>query len=614
MFRSLTLFCVVSVFALSPLLAQDASAKPDNNSPEKIKATPEILSLLNESVLSLTPVEPKLRAGGLFQLLGFAVNLEEKTHARTIVDALLAIAPTIEPVELRSQLYEGVASVLCDLEEYTEAVGVLNRIVEPANRYKVQLNLGVRLVREREEDKTLKSFDASELLRGAATGAAGANDAHLETAARIFLGRELARQDKQPESVAAFAEAMKAAQKIESADQKADIIGILFQSQVMYNQMAEARATLQTISNPDYRQLCVEVLLQHEQFDDAEKLLKTFPADEKRDVLLHGYVIENIKTITEAKIGEFMALVSSDEQRERFLQRLITELQKNDRGDLAAQVGKRAKDASHTQLALLLGKVEWLLGKKQFEEAVQFVDQSEVDEAIRQHLKRRILMELYQETRDESVATKIAEAYSSGEKIAIAELNAEAKKAAQITNFDEQMELFMEILQEQFQLVDIAGARQTMVLISNRLDKETEPVRLIRYRLLLARLQAEVRDNQKLKENLGKLTQMLLTVNDLKVLKDLVPQQPQQAPTVTEAGRMKLDLPGGTPAVDEAAIRDQLFQAYLLTASLLAKAEAKAESKAAFDKAKELATRDSNAAQKSEKLLILAQFLAEDQR
>ena len=169
MFRSFALFCVVSVFMLSlswGLFAQDVSAKP-----EKIKATSEILSLLNESLQSLTPTEPSQRAGGLFQWLGFAVNFEEKTHARKIIDTLLELAPSIEPVELRNQLYDSVASALCDLEEYLESTGVLDRIVNPADRYGSQLNLAIRLVREHEEDKTLKPFDASGLLRRVVAGA-----------------------------------------------------------------------------------------------------------------------------------------------------------------------------------------------------------------------------------------------------------------------------------------------------------------------------------------------------------------------------------------------------------------------------------------------------------
>jgi hypothetical protein len=46
----------------------------------------------------------------------------------------------------------------------------------------------------------------------------------------------------------------------------------------------------------------------------------------------------------------------------------------------------------------------------------------------------------------------------------------------------------------------------------------------------------------------------------------------------------------------------------------LARADAPAESQAAFAKARELAGTETNAALKAEKLLVLAQFLAEQQR
>ena len=614
MFRSLTLFCVVTAIALSPfpgwgLFAQDTSTKP-----EKVKVTPEILSLFNEAQLSLTTAEPKLRAGGLFQWLGFAVHFDDNAHTRKIANDLLTLAPSIEPVELRNQLHEGVANVLCELEEYAEAASVLNRIVNPAERYGSQLNLAIRLVREREEDKTRGPFDATELLRGAIAGAVGANDAPSEAAARIFLGRELARQGKQAESVAAFAEVMRTAQKVASAEQKGDIVNVLFQSQVLYDQMDGARATLQTISDPEYRQLCVEVLLQNNKYDEAERLLKTFPASGNRDLLLYSFAVESIKTITDEKIAELLSLVSSDEQRERFLQRLVTELQKNERGDLAVQTGKRLKKGDDATLALFIGKVSALIIEKRFAEAVQLIDQSEVEETIRRQSKQQILAMQYQETHEEAVVQQIAESFTTSEKIAINELNEEAKKAAQLSNSAEQMEIFWEILQEQLQLMDLAGARQTMQLFATQLDKETDPVRLIQHRLLLARLQAEIREKQKLKENLGKLTQMLSAITDLKVLKDLAPQQPQQAPAAAPGGAIRLDLPGmgGAPVIDESAIRDQLFQVYLLIASQFAKADAQAESKAAIEKAKALARLDQNAVQKSEKLLILAQFLADD--
>ena len=612
MFRSFTLFCFTTVFSLSFAFSQET---PTVDKPEPIKATLEILSLFNESFQALTTVEPKIQASGLFQLLGFGINFDDKAPAKKIVETLLALAPSIEPVELRNQLYEGVAGALCDLEEPAEAVGVLNRITPPTDRYSSQLNLAIRLVHERENDKTLKPFDASELLRQAVAGTAEAKNVHLEAAARIFLGRELARQGKQTESVAAFMEAMSTARKIENTAQRNDILGLLFQSQIQYDQMDHARTTLLTVSDMELKRMCVDMLIQREKYADAERLLQTCPADEERDLLLQDFVVANIKTITEENINALTAMVSTDELRERFLQRVVVELQKNDRGDVAVQVGKRLKESSHSSLAVLFGKVEALVGKKQFAEAIQFVDQSEEDEAIRQHLKRQILMSQYRETHDESVAKQIVETYTGTEKLTMTQMNETAKQVAQSSNAVEQMELFVEILQDQFRLMDLAGARQTMKLISDQLDKDTDLARIIQHRLLLARLQAEMREKEKVKENLGKLMQMLSAVKDLKVLKDLVPQQSESTPAVTADGKIKLDLPGiaGEPAVDIPAIQNQLFQIYLLTGSLLARADAPAESKAAFEKAKELARLESVAAQKSEKLLIIAQFLVEEE-
>jgi hypothetical protein len=248
-------------------------------------------------------------------------------------------------------------------------------------------------------------------------------------------------------------------------------------------------------------------------------------------------------------------------------------------------------------LALFFGELESLLEKKQFAEAVQCIDQSGEEEAIRQNLKRSVLRMQYMETHDDSIVGQIIETYTSQEKMTAVELNESAKQAVAIPDVAERMDVFLEILQEQFRFMDIAGARQTMKLVSEQLDKETDPVRIIQYRLLLARLQAEVREKNSEKENLGKLMQTLSAVKDLTTLKDLVPEQPTAAEK--------------EPTDTESAIRNQLFQVYLLSASLFARADAQAESKAAFDKAKELAKVEPVAAQKAEKFLILAQFLAE---
>ena len=593
MLRSFALFCFSAVIVFSAAFAQDEP------SDVKIRATPEILSLFDEALQSLSQVEPIPRAGGLFQLLGFAVNFDDQAHAQKIINALLALAPSIEPEELRSQLYAGVINAFLDLEKYPEAIGAVNRFISPTERYEWQLDIAVRIIIVHEQDKTPQPFGVSELLRQAISGAVEAQDTIREALSHAFLGHELARQGRQDESVTLFAEALKIAQKVEDVEEQGAIVGVILQRQVEHSQIANAMAMWQSIP-PEIKPLSifafVSVLILREKYDEAEALLKTLPSGHMRDNLLGDFLMATIKTVTDAKIGELLALVSSDEMRERFLQVITTLLQRNNRNDVAVQVSKRLSEPAMAEMSLFIGKIESLLEEEQFAEALRFIDESEENEVIRQHLKRRILMMQYQETRDESIAGQIESTFTSNERIAVSELRAETGRAAEVPDFSTRIDLLFEIFQEQSRFLDFTGARQTIKLIAEQLDKGTEPVQTIQDRLLLARLQVELHDTEGVRANLGKLMQMLSAVTDLQTLKGLVPT-----------------LPGIELPIDEPAIQNQLFQIYCMIANLLGRVDASAESQAAFAKARELAKIEPDAVHKSEKLLFLAQFLADEQ-
>jgi len=616
MYRPLALFCAVTVFtAVFTLSAAWAQEEPED---AKVKATPEIVALLEESLQSLTQAEPTPKAGALFQWLGFALMLDDKAPAKKVIETLKTLAPAIEPAALRQQLYEGIAHALCDLEEYAEAVGILQQFVTTADRYQNQLGLAVKIALKHENDKTSQPFDASELIRQAITGAAAAQDHSTEAFARTFLGRELARQGKTAESAAVFAEALKIAQSLKELEEQAQVMQVIIQTQVQYDQIAEAQAMAQAASDPKIKRLLTAQLIQSfirkEKFADAEKFIKALPADDEgRDLLVQQWIVVNIKSITDEKIGELVALIS-EEHRERFLQAVVRNLQQIDRGEVAVQVGKRLKEPAMAEAALFIGKIDSLVKEKQFTEAVQFIDAAKEEESIRQHVRRQVLTAQFEETHDEAVIKKIAETYTSDEKIVIAQLREDAVQAVQTSDVAKRMDLLFEVLQEQFQIMDIPGAKQTMKLVAEQVDKMTDPVQIIQYRLLLAQLQVELRDKEGAKVNLGKLMQTL-NVPDVKVFKDLVPaQEPAAAPATTAEGRIKLDLPGvgGASAVDESAIRNQLFFVYRGIANLFARAEAPAESKSALAKAKALATLESTAITKAEKLLALARLMAEE--
>lgn len=596
MFRAFAPLCVAVVFAFSTAVAQDI---PDN---VIINATPEILSLFDESLQALLQVESNQRVGMLFQTLGFAISFDDKAPAQKIINAILELAPAIESADLRNQVYEGIANALCDLEKYTEAAAVLGRIADAADRCKSQLNIAARIVIGHEQDKTLQPFDATALLQQAVGGAAVSKDIITEALARTFLAQELARQGKQTESVSAFTEAMKATQKVEDAEEREDIVGMILRHQVEYDQISGAATMLRAIA-PEKREMptvaMTDALIRREKYNEAETLIKTLQPGGMKDNLIGDYLMSTLKTLTDAKVGELTTLVSSDDVRERFLQVVTGQLQKNGRGDVAVQVSKRLKEPTVAEMALFIGKIEALVEEKKFAEAIRFIDESEENDAIRQHLKRQLLMMQYHETYDESVAGQIEATFTNSEKVTVAGLREESKQAVvEVADLTERIDILFEIFQEQSRFLDFAGAKQTLKAVAEQLDKGTDQVQIISDRLLLARLQVELRDKEGAKSNLGKLLQTLSAVKDLKELKNLVPAQ--------------LPVAGVEPTVDESAIQSQLFQFYLMSASLLSIVDASAESQAAFAKAKELAKLESIAVIKAEKLLILAQLLAED--
>jgi len=608
MFRTLALFCVVTLFSFVAAFAQDQPGT------DKIKVTPEILAILDETLQTLAQTEPTPRSIGLFQLLGFAARLDDKAPAKKIIDALEVLIPTIETEELRNELYEGIAHTLCDHEEYAEAIGTLQRIVKSADRYKRQLNLAIKIILGHEQDQTLKPFDASALIRQAIGGAVEAQDNEIEALARLFLGRELVRQGKPEEAAAAFAEATKIVKNIKEAAEQVQIIQLVIQSQVQNGQTDEALATAQTMDVPEIKRhlhfAAIQALIQFEKYDEAEKLIKDIPADnEGREGLVQQWIVANIKSISDEKIGELSTLLS-EEQRESFLQAATTHLQKINRGEVAIQVSKRMKESAAAERALFLGKVESLTDEKRFAEAIQFIEASKEDDTIRQRVKRQVLLMQFNETHEESVLQQIAETFTSEEKVALGELREEAAEAVALQDSEERMNVMFEVMIEQLQFADIAGVRQTVQGISEQIAKESDPILIMQFRLILAQLQAELRDTEGMKENLGKLMQVL-DAKDVNVFKGLIPEEhPETASAGIASSKIKIDLLAASQesVVDESVIRERLFCIYMNIAEVLVNADAPVESKSALEKAKELARLETDALKRVEKLLTLLQI------
>ena len=592
MLRSLALFCLVAVFTA---VFNTATTFAQNATPERevVKATPEILALLDESKQSLTQVEPTLRAGALLRLLGFALHLDDKAPANRIIATLMGIIPNVEPEELRNQLYSEISHAFYALEEYASAVEVLQRITIPANRYRSQLELAIQIVSGYEQNDALRPFDASALLRQVISGATEAQDRNSMAFAYTLLGHELARQGRTEESATVFAEAIRVTRGMEDIGEQLQIVRLIIQSQVRYGQIEGARATSQIMDEPEIRRtlhnVFIHALIDREQYTEAERLIKTLPAEGAgRDMLIQRLIAASIETITDEKIGELSALLSVD-FRARILPLIVVYLQRIDRGDVAVQVGNRLGDPAEAKMALFTGKLELLLERERFAEAIQHIDTLE-EEGIKQHLKQHVLARQFSLTRDETLIEQILAVTSAEDKAANEELREDVARFLTVAEVDRRINLLLEVLQEQIGVMDIPGARQTAKVFAEQVEQLTELMMIVGFRLILANFQAELRDREGMTDNLTKLKQRL-AVRDLSELRAIV-------------GAAADD-------VDESALRRELFHIHVMMADLLEQVDATAESSSAFERAKALARDETNAVQKAEMLLVLAQFLAE---
>ena len=597
-------FAFIAVFSIAVVNNTVANSPGVSNTadeaPQRVKATPEVLAFFNESRRSLDGVDPDPKAGMLFQLLGLAVLFDDKSPARAIIADILEIASGIEPAELRTQLYEGISHALCELESYAEAVEVLQRIADTAERYRSQLDVAVKIIFEHEQENGSESFGISDMLRQIISSSSEAGDRNVTALAHSLLGRELARLKNQEESQTAFVEAVKIAQTVEDAQQQSTILQLIIQSQVRYGQLEGAQTTVQAIADPATKQKMmyafIDALTQYKHYVQAEQFILSTAAAEpqstaERDMLIQRWVISNIETVSYEQVDTLSALLSED-HRERFLQAVAAHLQKINRDETAVQVSRRLKDPANAGLALLVGKIESYLAGEKYTEAIEHLEASSEDETFRKHFKRQILTMLFDKTRDEAIIPQIIATYTDEEKEALAELREEAVQKANNVNEPERIELLFSILQDQFLLLDFEGAKQTATLIDEQLDKQADLKMLPEGRVMLARLQIELQDKEGAKNNINKLVRIISTEQNQEKLNSLLPEY-----LLAQTDNAEL-------------LRDRLFQIYALSADLLTQAGAPAESSAVLEKAKELAVNTADALQKAEMYFMLSQVIA----
>ncbi|MDR1962526.1 MAG: hypothetical protein LBQ50_01965, partial [Planctomycetaceae bacterium] len=139
--------------------------------------------------------------------------------------------------------------------------------------------------------------------------------------------------------------------------------------------------------------------------------------------------------------------------------------------------------------------------------------------------------------------------------------------------------------------------------------KSTDPSQTVFIRLNIATIQAQLNDKAGVKENLGQLLSFLDGIKDVMTLKGLIQDKPVDAETESTQPVLKLK-----PPVDEAAVKNVLFEVYASITMLLQQVGEEDKVKISFQKAKQLADSEPDTRIKFAKLLNFAQILARSQQ
>ncbi|GHT24595.1 hypothetical protein FACS189419_09570 [Planctomycetales bacterium] len=298
--------------------------------------------------------------------------------------------------------------------------------------------------------------------------------------------------------------------------------------------------------------------------------------------------------------------MSSPERKTKFLQGVAGAFINLDKDEEAKKLADGNKEILN---ALKAKPIRQLLKDKKFDEALKVAETLDAEipdgERSKTQIKRQIGILRYRETNDEKYLQQIAATFTDEEKKQISELDNAVQQASAITNPEEQRTALLQAVQTQYQIGNVTGVKQVLVLLLANVEKETDVVKLVSQRLILARLQADVNDKAGMKANLGKLLEKLSGVKDIMELKELVPERQQENPIAAAGGEaVKLKVP-----VDRTAVEDQLFNVYITVADDFRKAEADAEAKAVLQKARQIAESATDAARKADMLFFMMQFL-----
>ncbi|GHT41218.1 hypothetical protein FACS189443_2690 [Planctomycetales bacterium] len=605
-------FVLPFVFA-AMLLCSSVSAQRAVSSqqpPKNLKATPEVTAIIGDIVKTLPANDLNGTALGLFRLLSFEMRLDDKKPALETIEKILKLVSSVEE-QRQNQIYEGIAEVYAEMERYGDSLKIVQNIEKPDVRSEAMLNLSVRIFNDIENKKIDQPFDLTGLLKQAVSAAAQAKNLGYEALANAFLGRELARQGKKDEALIAFEESRKIAKKLEEVEEQSTV-ALLIRSEAEAGYIAEAKANIETLSDPAAKQAMTVVLaaafFKNGKIDEAKALLTSLPAGDARDQAVAAIATANIKILTEDQI-KFLAENVSADRKDQFIQSIVATLSRIDKDDLAVKLTSLLKNPQQVQNFLTGKVISGLVNDGKFDEAAKKID-TITDTNEKTNWVRQLAVKKYQKTGDVAALAPIAATYSDEEKKQLQTLSETLQKTTAEADGDEKVQQLFQVLQSEIQLADIEGVKKVITILLPVAEKQTDIAKKIQIFMILTRLQNDLLgDKVGAKTSSVKLMQTLGDVKDIMDLKALVPPKEQENPIASPQGgpAVKLQVP-----VEKGDVEAQVFNLYVAIAEQLKIAEAVPEYQNAVAKAKSFAQSASEPVQKTDMLLFLAQFLAEE--
>ncbi|MDR0337366.1 MAG: hypothetical protein LBI18_09775 [Planctomycetaceae bacterium] len=611
-------FCV---FVLVTLFSVVAGAQENS-----FQKTPELLALIAETRQSLESLPDIEKIPALFQLLNLELRFVDKQPARNTVQQVLKLLPSIAKESVQEQVIEAVAFAQAELGDYADSAKMLDQIVKPSVRAEKQLNVAEKIIEDIEKNRSENneienSFDTTDLLRKSLAGAVEAKDAGLESLVSIILGRELAKRGKIEESKSLFEKARKKAREIEEV-QEQNLVALLIRSLILVGQQAEALAMIETVADEENKlQLlgAAAIVLAHKgQIAEAENIVNILKPNEMKDNIIIKTVQASVKTITVEQIFAFAKQTSSPEFREQLLQQTFYMLSENKRDDIVKDFMKHLENVSENQRVFY--QLKLLTDAKKFEEAAQFIET--LDVVLKpQALRHLVMIKIEQQGEvSEELLNQIYATYSDEEKKIIEQFQQETEKALKIDDPEERLQFSQQVLQQVLEysssraaLLDLRGVWKILEAMLETAKQLDDPLVNIELQLMIADRQTQLYDKSGAKKNLSQLQKYLDEIQDVRILKNTSRHESNQLESVVSETTTSQPILKLNSSADEIEGKNNLFQIYCSMTFLWYGLGENIEAKKSFQKAKEIADSESDVIRKVEKLLGLAQLLAQTQ-